>query len=178
VGLASFSQSDTTDQLSDDGRKNGFWTQYLDSCLGATNSANAYFYGYEFWDDGEPVFRFFGKFFWKKDALVYDGTFPTKGQAVLLDGVFTWYDAEDRVTNKEIYSAGQPRILKSSSIGSKGLSTFYEVLDFRKQYTNVEGTYFYQEIFVNHELKTTKTTQFWFRKGKKGWRSYKIKEAK
>jgi hypothetical protein len=172
--LTASAQTDPLNRLNDKVKKDGYWIQYLDSLLYPTDSANAYFVGYDLYDNGIKVFNFGDRpGLWKKDKLVYEGQLPLKGQAKLLDGTFKLYSPEMRIESEEIYKNGKPFYIKSYVYNKKDPvnSSFNEVLYFDRLYNNIPGTFYYEEYLFG-KLRT----KYWFRKGKRGWKSYRIKE--
>jgi hypothetical protein len=72
------------------GKKNGYYIQYLDKNLNPIDSANSYFYGYEYYDANSPLFKFVKNK--KVNTVVYPDSIQisriTKGHPILLTGFF------------------------------------------------------------------------------------------
>jgi hypothetical protein len=167
----SIAQSDTLNKLNSKGKKTGYWKVLLNDRADPVDSlSDAYFYGIEQWDNGEKVFRFFKHFDFPK--VVYDGILPEKGKPRLIDGTFKWYDSKGLLRNEEIYKNGHPFFIKSYNWENENtmISLFNEVLYFDRKFENIPGTYYYEEYGYNGRL----IGSWWFRKGKRGWRVYKI----
>lgn len=167
-------QRDTLNRFNDKGKKNGYWVQYLDSLLYATDSSNSYFYGYDLYDNGLKVFTFSARpNSWKKSKLVYDGQLPEKGKPKPIEGTFKWYSPEMRIESEEVYKAGRPFYMKSYVYSKKDPinSSFNEVLYFDRLYKNIPGTFYYEEYWDGKLSR-----KYWFRKGRKKWESIRINE--
>lgn len=105
--------------------------------------------------------------------MVFNGPVPVKGQPVLLTGTFKSFDKKGRLTCEETYLNGSPLSIKSYVRGSNKAdsSTYlFEYLDFSKKYNNIPGTFYYEEYFY----KPDRIHRYWFYKGNKSWRVYKI----
>ena len=166
-------QEDSLNRLDSKGKKDGYWLQYLDSAAYPTDSANACFYGYNLYDHGQKVFMYSSRNkFYQKYKLIFEGNLPEKGKPKPIAGTFKWY-YEKQILNEEIYKDGKPVFMKSYVYSKRDQinSAFNEVLYFDKLYNNVRGTFYYEE-YDNGKLART----YWFYKGRKGWRSYRIKE--
>lgn len=171
--LNASAQHDGLNKLNSKGKKDGYWIQYLDSLVNPVDSADSYFVGYNLYDNGKKVFNFSDRSsIWKKYRLVYEGRLPEKGKPILIQGKFSWYSYETRLENEEIYKDGNPLFMKSYVCG-KGDTThcFNEVLYFDKLYNNIPGTFYYEEYSDQRVVG-----KYWFRKGKKGWKCYRIKD--
>ena len=167
-------QTDSLNRFNDKGKKDGYWIQYLDSLAYPTDSTNSYFWGYELYDNGLRVFRFSDRNpLWKKYRLVFDGHLPSKGRPIQIEGTFKWYANEIQIANEEIYKNGKPFYFKSYNYSKSDPfnSSFNEVLYFDKLYNNTRGTFYYEEYFNG-----TLGRKYWFRKGRKEWKSFRIKE--
>lgn len=165
---------DTLNKLNSKGKKNGYWVQYLDSLGYPTDSSHSYFYGYDLYDNGAKVFRFADRNkLWRKYKLVFDGHFPEKGKPIPIEGTFKWYRGKAQLVNEETYKNGRPFFWKSFNYYKTDSinSSFNEVLYFDILYNNMPGTFLYEE-YCDGKL----CRKYWFRKGKRGWRSYRIKE--
>jgi hypothetical protein len=170
VSSTTSAQNDTLNCFNANNKKHAYWVQYLDSKLNPTNKENAHYYGYELYDDGERVFKYFKKKWLRDQELRYTGAKTTKGKPILLSGTFKWYNSAGVIINEEIYKAGRPYFIRSYHNSKEGVNTFSEVLYFDKTYNNIEGTYYYEELRDGDQL----INAYWFRKGKRGWRVYKI----
>lgn len=167
-------QADTLNKLNPSGQKTGYWKVYLnENADPVDNVSSAFFYGIELYDNGERVFKF-NKHEWT-DAK-FDGTFSTKGKPEAINGTFKWYSNKGYLLISETYKNGHPLYIKSYHVlkdKSDTLSILFEDLDFTKRYNNIPGTYYYRE---HDGFDKGFFREYWFRKGKKGWRVYKIKK--
>lgn len=167
-------QSDTLNQLNDKGKKNGYWLQYLDSMAYPTDSSNAYFYGYDLYDNGEGISLYSNRNqLWKQYNFVFDGELPAKGNPIPINGYFTWYKTETQLVNEEIYEDGKPLFWKSYQYTKKDPinPAYNEVRYFDQLYHHIPGTFYWEEYWNGKRGKT-----YWFRNGPKGWKSYRIKK--
>lgn len=173
ISVNSIAQVDSlTNQYDEQGEKNGMWIVYLDSLLNPTDSSSSFFYAFEAYDHGHQIFKHYGKKNYDADSIWYSSNYPKKGHPVILDGTFQWFTADGRILSHEEYTAGRPLYHKSYQYYAKdpGKCGFNEILDWRKRYQNIEGTFYYYELW-DGEIKR----KGWYRKGKRGWRVYKIK---
>lgn len=174
ISCLSSAQTDTLNQVDTKGRKTGYWKVWVNERADAVKSqSEACFYAFEYWEEGRCIITFY-RHKWKFIKLTYDSVLPPKGQPVPLAGTFKWYDKHDRLVAAETFSAGYPKYCKSySGPQSEKVFKLNEDLDFTKRYNNQPGT-FYIEIHFSDDRKPL---QYWYRKGKKGWRSYKMEEG-
>lgn len=174
ISAFSWAQADSLyNKIDDKGEKNGVWIVYLDSLLNPIDSTGSFFYAYEIYDNGKRVFKHYKDHNSDADSILYNLDYPEKGNPILLDGTFKWFTADGRILEHEEYSAGWPVYWKSYQYYAKDPNKcgFNEVLDWSKKYKGIEGTYYYEELW-DGEVKL----EGWFRKGKRGWRVYKIKK--
>ena len=65
-------KKDTLNKYNSKKLKNGYWKVFLDDKVNPTDSLkNAYFYGFELWDNGEYVFKYFNKNWKYSNILIY-----------------------------------------------------------------------------------------------------------
>ncbi len=177
-----FSQTDILNQRDSTGKKTGYWKIFLDERTNPTDSANSSFYSFEWYDAGVCVSTYRTYRYKKRKRMVYYGPTLTKGKPIPIKGVFSWYDNLDELICEEMYENGRPLFLKSYEYPNKSFKVYmttdvhtvvFEDLDYTKTYNNMPGTFFYQEHSMSDPKKIDK---YWFRKGEKGWRIYKITE--
>lgn len=173
LGQYIFSQSDTLNKLNSKGKKTGYWKVLLDNRFIKTNSINdANFYAFELYDNGETVCPF-QRVRNKKTVFRFDGTVPNKGKPEAITGTIKWYDKKNRLSLEDRFENGCP-VYKKSFHGPKDktdtLVRVFEELDFTEKYNGIPGTFSYKV----YSLYSDKVTKYWFRKGNKGWRAYKI----
>jgi hypothetical protein len=167
---SAFAQTDSCNKLNLKGKKIGYWITYLDENINPTDSANACFWGYEFYDEGTKTFDLFNK---KRNGknykVVYDGTIPQKGKAVAINGTFKYYsiyNESEELESEETYKDGFACIFKAYMFDK-----LWTLADFTKKYNNTEGT-FYSTDFRTYMVTTDtryKTTCYWYRKEKNKW---------
>ena len=164
-----YAQADTLNQLNAKGKKNGYWKVYLDDKLEpVTSESSAYFYGYEYFDNGKNVFPFL----YDKGKIVYNSIVPDKGKPALLGGTFRWYNENGILTEENVYKDGYPFLIKNYFFPKKRPEEVsMQVLYFDKQYNNTPGTCYYEEYYKGR-LKDKR----WYRNGENGWKVYVIEE--
>jgi len=169
-----FGQADTLNKLNSKGKKTGYWKIYLnDKADPVDNIVDSYFYGFELWDEGEKVFKYF-KHKWG-DKMTFEGPTLTKGSPIPLAGTFKSFDKKGRLIIEETYQNGNPLYIKSFTTShdkTDNKTYLFEDLDFSKKYNNIPGTFYLEEHFHT----TGRLDKYWFRKGDRGWRSYKIED--
>ncbi|MBK8367897.1 MAG: hypothetical protein IPL10_10875 [Bacteroidetes bacterium] len=165
------SQSDTLNKFNTKGKKTGYWKVLLDEKINPTKiNGDAHFYCFEFWDEGKNVTQI-DKHRWKKNKLICDNSLPNKGNPIPISGKFKWFDKKGRLISEEVYENGNPIYFKSYFI-KKSDTTLHinEDIDFTKRYNNIIGTFY----FEMHSSNGNTIDKYWYRKGQKGWKAYKI----
>lgn len=171
--LFGISQNDTINQYVD-AKKNGIWKVYLDSSLNLVDDTNsAFFIAFEAYDLGDRIFKYYQHPFIDADSISYNLEWPIKGKPQILTGVFEWYTIDGRIRGHEEYKNGWPWYMKTYQYYKKNPQKcgMNEILDWSKTYNGIFGTYYYEDYW-DDELHI----QGWFRKGKRGWRVYKVKK--
>jgi hypothetical protein len=166
-------QADTLNKLNTRGKKTGYWKVLLNENADPVDSLkDACFYGIELWDGGEYVFSYFKHPKYAK--LIFEGALPEKGDPQLIEGTFKWYDSRGYLANEEVFKNGRPFFYKSYNWDKENpaISTFNEVLYFDRLLDGTPGTYYYEELGYGGRL----AGKYWYKKGKRGWRVYRIKE--
>lgn len=165
-------QTDSLNHRDSKGKKDGYWTVYLNEKLDPVDSiSQASYIGYELYVNGDDVFSYH-LHRWSFSYMSYETPPPKKGNPEILNGTFKWYDNKGLLRNEEIYKNGHPFFIKSYNWDSENpsISVFNEVLYFDKLLDGIRGTYYYEEYGYNNKL----IGKYWFKKGKRGWRVYKI----
>lgn len=173
IALISQAQRDSLNQLNSKGKKNGYWIAYVDQYCNPTDSANAYFYGYELYDNGKYVWKFHPQEKSNKEGtMTYQGTLPEKGKPTLIDGTFKSYYTYGLLSEHLVFKAGHPFFWDSYLRYEKDPENIVlrQVFYFDRLYKNIPGTYYYEE-HDNGKLSRT----YWYYKGKNGWKCYKNK---
>ncbi len=99
-GLNLSSQSDTLNMYNSKGKKTGYWLIFLNDKLDPIDKKeNAFYSGYESWDNGKPVFGYY-KHPFSKNKMPSDQQ-PEKGNPLLVSGTFKWYDKNGILMVKE-----------------------------------------------------------------------------
>ncbi|HTL81504.1 MAG TPA: hypothetical protein VL651_07360 [Bacteroidia bacterium] len=167
-----FSQTDSCNRLNAKGQKIGYWKRFLDENANPTDSANACFYGYEFYDEGKLTYDIFNK---DRNGvpykIVYSDSIPPKGKPVALNGTFRFYrlfEGNEQLAFEEYYTDGYATIFNEYLFGPLSMT-----VDFTDKYQNTPGT-FHTTDFVTYNVTTDtrhKTTCYWYRKVKKKWKA-------
>lgn len=175
LGQNSIAQNDTLNKFTPKGKKTGYWKVLLNNNVDPVDSLkDACFFGIELWDNGESVFTHYKKK-GPNSKMKYDGVMPEKGNPKLIDGTFKWFNSKGFLETEETYKDGKPVYIKSYHVSKNktdSTNELFEDLDFTILYNNIPGTYYYKE----HDFSTNTYKEYWFRKGRRGWRIYKIKK--
>lgn len=161
------------DQYNQKGKKQGYWKVFLDEKAVPTDSANACFYGFTYWDNGEELNKFddineLNKVNKKHNGLLdtkFIGPLPEKGKPVAIHGMLKIYDEHNALRGAIIYKNGQPyfaRTFYAYNNGEYGKFYYYYI-----KYKNIQGTCQVVKKVPN------KHYMYWYRKGKNGWASYR-----
>lgn len=174
------SQSDTLNKFDLKQKKDGFWTILLDKYLNPADSQNAFFVAYELYDHGKKLHTY-RKVSWRvKDSIVYSNSLPEKGQPVLINGQFKWYDRKNKIiTAEEQYYNGFVEFEKEFHYVKRKDSLIWStkaIIDYTKKYNNTIGTS-YIEQFTNYDVYYGSTyKKYWYYKKNGKWGSYRIKD--
>lgn len=107
AALFSYAQNETLNQFDAAGKKDGKWIVYLDSRWNKTDSANAVFYRYTWFDHGvniHPMGPGGGK---NSRMETSTDTSAQPGRIKLLDGEYKWYDAKGRLRFVHVLKKGE-----------------------------------------------------------------------
>lgn len=164
--------TDSLNRYNAKGKKDGYWKVFLDSIARPTDSAQSYFYGYETYDNGEKLFSYsYAIKSCDNYRLVIGTELPKKGNPVLLNLTFQRFDTQGRVALTQIYENGKPVFFESTQYRESPAGvTFKETFYYDRLYNGMPGSYYFTEGFSDLPL-----TEYWYRKGKRGWRLEKIK---
>ncbi len=168
------SQNDTINKYNSVGKKQGYWKQFLDLNLNRVDSLNSNFYGYDLYDNGVRVIGYFNTKSKKRDSLVHTGVIPAKGQPIIINGEFKWYNKKTNAIDIiEIFYNGRPISFESyTNEKNDTIAHLKEYCDFTKKYNNEFGTSYYKFIYGSDN----KTEEYWYRKVNNRWNYYKIKK--
>jgi len=166
------SQIDTLNRLTDKGKKTGYWMEYFDKNVLPTDSSNAFFYGFQYYDNGQKLFSFQRIKNKLKMRLESNTNLPPKGKPILLNGNFKWFK-DSIIQLDESYANGRPvlyKVYKKRNLTN--LNEPMEIVDFTKLYNNIPNTFHYTLVFSNADA----STYFWYYKDKKRWDTHRIKQ--
>ncbi len=161
-------------KLDEKGKKTGYWKLFLDENINPTDSINAFFWGYEFYDEGIIVCKKFPKTnYYKNCKLIYSGAFSVKGNPLPLDGIIKWvytYDGKEEILIEDTYQKGFTLFSKEYAHDELWIS-----IDFTKKYKNMEGSCYVTDYFTYFITTDTrkKTSCYWHRKAGNKWKSVK-----
>jgi len=158
-------------QLDSIGKKDGKWTEYLNSRWKILPDSNhAVYYRYVYYDHGIKILREMYDNTNKK--LEYIGDTIKKTKPILLDGEYKWYDKKGRLLTDVYYKNGDHVWYKGYTwnIFTKKLTgkQIHENFDFTKTYHGQPYTAYYEQTD-----KKGVVTIYYLRKGKSGWCLYK-----
>ncbi|MBL4734739.1 MAG: hypothetical protein JKY18_05265 [Flavobacteriales bacterium] len=162
--------STSLDQKTEKGHKHGYWVSYLSQEMKPCKEEKAYFYGYELYDQGERVQKFYYERFKKRCKLETNIKGDTTIKPILLNGTFEWYKKNGRIAAREVYKNGRPFFIKSFKFSRKnpGVLVFSENLYYDKLYSDKVGTFYYER-----HSKGKVIYQGFFRKRDRGWKVYR-----
>jgi hypothetical protein len=165
------SQTDTINKYNSKGKKQGYWTCYLDKDLKKTNVSNAYYYAYELFDSGINLTKISQRGI-KKYSVIAPVDMGQQVVPITLNGVFILTAKNGRTRSVEEYKNGYPYILKAYESNPATNETNFEVeyLDYTRKYENQVGSFYWEY----RSFKRNDTTRFWFRKIDGKWRDVKI----
>src|SRR6478735_9211771 len=127
---------DTLNKVNAKGKKIGFWVEYLNDYLISTpDSSTAYYYAYNYYENGKLIIWTSAAQYYKKKALyvVSDSQKPVKGNPVLLNGNFKFY-YKDSLGLDETYKDGLPVYTATCAPDPNGNPVKTEIIDYTKQY--------------------------------------------
>ncbi len=159
----------TVNTLNADGKKHGYWTQYLDSNIEAIDSSQASFYGYEYFDNGKSVSSYRPKKWLRNTKLTLNGKEINSKALIILDGVFEWYNSDNQLIHKLIIDKGVLAYRAVYNPNGDGVSTFTQIWDYNKLYLNQTGSFFYKETNEKNEIKNS----HWYGKTSGKWKKIK-----
>lgn len=159
--------------------KTGYFRTYLDEKGIPTDSADSFFWGYEYYENGAKTFTaFISEKNFVRYRIVFEGTPSSKGKPIPINGVIKWYkiqrDGKEKRYIENDYKDGYP-------IKYRQYSTLCDipflVVDFEKRYNGISGTFFLENRYrrINFGCRS-KAKYYWFRKGKNKWESFRIKQ--
>ncbi len=173
--LCVYSQIDTLNNFNEKGKKHGYWKCYLNKEFNIVDSAKALYIGFNLYDCDQKL-----SWVGERGRFPYDSVVPKltnsyykNSKIKVLDGKIFFYK-NGIVVYEENYSRGLESkiIVYFDESHKKCLGEVKELHDFNKKYNNTLGSYYSEIKFCD----SGKYLKFWFRKGKRKWKSFKIKE--
>src|ERR1041385_3566503 len=105
--IASFGQYDTIKKYNLNGVKTGYCKVFLNEHLSPVDSSNAFFFGYDLYDQGKVLWKFEKNRGYVGEAkFVFEGKLPEKGKPVLIDGKFSTYHKYGPILEESVYKNG------------------------------------------------------------------------
>lgn len=178
LSIKTFAQPNPINQFDAKGKKTGYWKIFLDEHAMPTDSANAYLFGYEYFDNGKSIMNIF---ITEKNLtrykIIYEGKLPEKGSPIPIDGTIKWFFLNrDKVVGLKIWSEfdnGYPKTIKEYFASD---STLLTMNDFTKKYNNEPGTFYVESYYGFIVISSRqKIKKYWYRKEKNKWKACKIK---
>lgn len=167
---------DTLNKFNKKNNKQGYWLYYFnDTLCMVKEKKDAYFYTLMYFDNGYSFDGFFcnnackGRKRCVKFERISENT--TKGNPILLNGTFNYYDKAGNLYMSDTYLNGIPTIVQGLYYNDKGICTEKVVYNYSKKYEN-QTCSFYMETYKSGVLKESS----YYAKNKKGkWRFIKQK---
>jgi hypothetical protein len=161
-----FGQQDSCNKLNAEGKKIGYWKVFLNENALPTDSSNSFFWGYQYYDNGNLTFDVFykEKKRFKTESINFEGETTTKGNPKAISGIVikSYYKKDKKIVLSEYkYVNGYPELFREYLSGRLCL-----IIDFTKKYNNLNGTFYLTDYSNKH-----KTTCFWYRKLSDKWQS-------
>jgi hypothetical protein len=151
----SLSSQETTNQL-ENGKKQGKWIVWLDKDWKlAKDSISAVYFRYNYYNHGEscnPMGPWGGKLEAKANSSV------KKGNAVLLDGDYKWYNSKGQLVCEHVLKNGWYVSFKEYFPSSGQLQTFF---DYTQHYTEHDKTQEHSYSITTYNKKGKQTFNGW-----------------
>lgn len=132
-------KSDTLNKIGNNGKKNGYWIEYVDTSLQPTQKDKAAFWRYIFYINGVRADLQAGINF--KSILKVEGNQSIKDTIVILNGTYRIYNRKKKLCLEEIYIGGKKTMSKSFTKQGRVI----ELIDYTKQYKNEMGSAYLEE---------------------------------
>lgn len=144
---------DTLNQVDTEGRKTGYWVTYLNQYAEPVDSSLSYYFGFELYQNGKPLFKF-NKTKWKqKLRLQTNANLSEPGHPVVLNGAFKWYAPDSLIIFEEEYEYGKPIYFRAYHYTKEGVNGFNEILYYNMPYNNELGSFYYEETTENRVIR-------------------------
>ena len=170
-------KSDTLNKHNDKRQRHGYWVVYLTKQLTpTTDTSKAFFYGFNYYDNGHLVGYFNIGNVYKKEAtyVTYEDSMqPRKGKIKLLNWHFIFHD-RDSISMEETYKNGIPIIRKSYVWDADKRCKYLQILDYTNEYEEEIASYEYEYYYYDELIEKMR-----FRNKAKTWGyHYEIKKDK
>ncbi|MBP6755061.1 MAG: hypothetical protein KA210_02855 [Bacteroidia bacterium] len=176
IAYTLFSQVDTLNRYSNNGKKDGVWKVFLNQYLIPIDSSNAYFFAYERYDNGQIVFEFYREnLSWKDFSFKYSKPLPKIGYPEELNGRVECFEPNGEIMFQYDFHNGFPIYYKYYQYYADNPKKcgYNEIKDWSKKYNDLAGSYYYQALWDGKLLVVG-----WFKKDKKKWKLKKEKIIK
>lgn len=138
---AAFSQTGSWNQYDANGKKHGKWIVWLDKNWHlAKDSANAVYFRYNYFNHGANVYAM-GP--WGGRLEARSNSSVKKGNAVILDGEYKWYNSKGQLVCEHVLKEGWYVSFKEYYPSTGKLQTFFDYTEHDKgqQYSYSMSTY-------------------------------------
>ncbi len=160
-----FDKNDTN-QTNHRGKKHGIWIAYLSETVSPCDKEQAFYYGYELYDNGKSVFKF-NNYKWRgKGKIECKRNCDTTERPMLINGTFEWYDETGRFIVLEEYKEGKPQYFTGINYDKKepDKESFVQHFYYDKLWGGLPGTFYYESFSWGQLFD-----KGFYRKGHKGW---------
>lgn len=167
---------DTLNRFSDAKKKTGYWLVFLnDKLIPVKDSSQAYFYAYNYYDNGVKAgfFPIANSSRRKSVRVDYHGLSPVKGRPQLLNGHITFFD-KDSISMDEVYLNGIPVSRQGFFWDKIKKCKYKQTLDYNHAYKKETGSFYYEYFNYEDSIKNFNDValieKIWYRKKLKTWK--------
>ena len=161
--------SDTLNKYNGKGQKEGYWLVYFTDTLVVTSEkSEAFYYGLIYYDNGYSIDGFFcskaSNYRKHVSRFVKPEELMKKGNPVVLNGIFEYYDGKGNLTSRETYKDGIPLLFENYYYDKNTRFTGRDFFDCSKKYKNQLSSWYYETYTADNKLKT----KYYYGKNDKG----------
>ncbi len=175
--LCVYSQIDTLNNFNEKGKKHGYWKCYLNKDFKVVDSINGFYVGFDYYDNGQNLTGIGKISRWKIDKVqdsIITNNKSYRGLKILHGTIF-YFDKNGSLVAEERFFKGLPLKYITYNTNKDTPDCFgmeSEIVDFTKKYNNILGSFYIESRFC----QSKSILKYWFRKGKRKWKAFKIKE--
>jgi hypothetical protein len=146
-----FSQTNfPINKTNDKGKKIGFWLIYLnDRLVPIKDSINYTYKAYNFYYLGTDQ-SYFSE--WKKIKKTSQLDLKGAGKQPLLEGTFSFYDKNNKLSIRQSYKGGFPTLLEVFAYNRQGKIKYYETWTYSQALDDQLGSYAYRKFSADSVL--------------------------